>query len=95
MWSNQTKHGVLYMNTRVHFTMLKATCVGQQKYKRKIIVYLSMAALSILYDFDSGICSSTVQKELIDAFPWQKWLCERARMLRCKYTLILFSYDIV
>ena len=47
-----------------------------------------MAALSILYAVDSGVCRSTVRKELIDAFPWK-----RATMLRCTYTAILFSYD--
>ena len=49
-----------------------------------------MAALSILYAVDSGVCSSTAPRELIHAFPWQ-----RTTMLRCTYTAMLFSYDAV
>jgi len=54
-----------------------------------------MAALSILYAADRDVCSFTVRNELIDAFPWQRWLRERATMLRCTYTAILVSYDAV
>ena len=91
--SNKTR-GTLHEYPSTFYNVDSDMC-RPTKIQRKNHCYLSMAALSILYDFDSGICSSAVKKELIDAFPWQKWLRERARMLRCKYTLILFSYDIV
>jgi hypothetical protein len=54
-----------------------------------------MATLSILYAANRGICNSTVRKELTDAFPWQRWLRERATVLRCTYTAVLVSYDAV
>jgi len=37
----------------------------------------------------TATCNSTVQWEGIVAFPWQQWLRERSKMLRCTYIAYL------
>jgi hypothetical protein len=44
-----------------------------------------MTTIAIFYIVDREIRSSTVEKEFIFAFPWAKWLHERATVLHYMY----------
>jgi hypothetical protein len=44
-----------------------------------------MTTIAIFYIVDREIRSSTVEKKFIFAFPWAKWLHERATILHYMY----------